>query len=97
MTEPTTRYELSFEYRTRELITGGLPAVVVVDADDGQVLAQSKPLPQNRTEWDHDSVEFLTRSTTVAVRILIQRGRCSSSPCPAFGHAWFDSFVCKKL
>ena len=97
MTEPATRYELGFASRTRELITGGPPVVEIIDSNSGKTLAQSKALTENQTQWDHQSMEFSTPGDTLAVMIIVKRKTCSSSPCPAFGHAWFDSFVCKKL
>jgi hypothetical protein len=94
--EPTTHYQLNFVFRTRQLVTGGAPVVVIIDASNGQLLGQSKPLPQNQGEWLNDSIPFLTPATN-AVMIVIQREKCSLSPCPAFGYAWFDSFDLRKL
>jgi Tetratricopeptide repeat len=97
MVEPIAKYALSFAGRTEQLVTGGLPVVVVADANNGEVLARSKPLTEDQIEWHNQSVEFSTRNGTQAVLITIKREMCSSWPCPAFGYVWFDSFTCKKL
>jgi tetratricopeptide (TPR) repeat protein len=96
LADSAVRYDLDFAYRTRQLVTGGPPLVAIIDAKSGQTLAQSKPLPENETEWSRQSVTFSTPSDTRAVAILIKRMACSSSPCPAFGYAWLDSFTLKK-
>jgi tetratricopeptide (TPR) repeat protein len=95
--QPGTKYNLDFGARSLQLITGGLPIVAVVDTQNGETLGLSKPLAQNQTEWTRQSIQFTTRSSTNAVSIIIKREQCSSSPCPAFGHAWFDNFICHKL
>jgi tetratricopeptide (TPR) repeat protein len=95
--QPGTKYTLGFAARSLQLITGGLPVVAVVDVQDGATLGLSKPLAQNQIEWTRQSIPFSTRSSTNAVTIIIKREQCSSSPCPAFGHAWFDNFICQRL
>jgi hypothetical protein len=90
-------YRLSFAARTEDLVSGGLPVVVVVDAaSNRRLIAQSPPLSRGTTGWRDFSIDFKTANTT-AVTINIQRQFCSSQPCPMFGRAWFDSFSLLRL
>ena len=67
------------------------------DAGDGQILARSKAVRENTSGWETYSVEFTAGPSANAIIVTIQREPCSSSPCPAFGSVWFDSFSCQKL
>lgn len=98
MVEPRTRYQLTFAARTKELVTGGLPVVTVTDAGstDGHALGQSAPLPQGTSPWQNYAVEFTTSEVTNAMQITI-RQKCTGSPCPIFGIAWFDDFSLQKV
>ena len=87
-----TRYRLNFAARTENLVTGGLPMIVITDAGDGRVLAQSQTLPAWSGKWQPYSVELTTSDNTEAVVVVVKRQACSSSPCPAFGRVWVDSF-----
>lgn len=99
MVEPSRRYRLSFAARTEGIVTGGLPIVVLVDASSGRALAQSAPLPPGTGGWRDYSLEFTTGGgeRQEAVRLIITRQNCSSSPCPIFGQAWWDAFSLQKL
>jgi hypothetical protein len=92
LVEPNTAYRLSFAAQTGEVITGGLPRITVTDAADGHLLAQSSALPEGTSGWRNYEVDCKTSPATQAVIIAIQRGPCSSTPCPAFGRVWFDDF-----
>ncbi len=96
LVQPETNYTLKFAGRTQQLVTGGLPMVTVVDVDNRQPLGQSIRLPENSVAWERFSLRFATLSTTNAVAVVIKREKCASTPCPAFGQAWFDNFVCQK-
>jgi len=98
LVSPQARYRLSFAARTEKLITGGPPVVFVTDArsKDGNVLAQSLPLPTGSSGWRDYTVEFTTSDTTGAVVIGVQRQNCPSDECPIFGSVWFDSFSLQK-
>ena len=91
------RYRLSFAARTESLTTGGLPLIVITDAGDGRVLAQSQTLPAGSRAWQPYSVEVTTGNNTEALIVSLKRQPCSSSPCPAFGRVWVDSFVFERL
>ena len=94
LVEPAARYRLSFAARTEELLTGGLPVVMVIDATDdrNRILIKSKTLRQGTNQWETYTSEFTTSETTSAVSISIRRENCDTTPCPAFGHVWFDDF-----
>jgi O-antigen ligase len=99
LVEPGKRYRLSFAARTEELITGGLPVVVVIDAsnDKNNILIKSKTLPPGTNQWQTYISEFKTTETTNGVFIRIRRENCDTSPCPAFGHVWFDDFSLEQF
>lgn len=94
--EANALYRLAFAARAQNLITGGLPVVAILDANNGQVLARSKPIPEKTSGWQNHMVEFKTANSTHAIIVAIRREACIAS-CPAFGLVWFDSFSCQKL
>jgi hypothetical protein len=93
LVETTTDYRLSFAAQTGDMVTGGLPLITITDATDGHLLAQSSGLPGGTSSWRNYEIDCKTTGNTQAVIIGIQRAACSSSPCPAFGHVWFDDFT----
>jgi tetratricopeptide (TPR) repeat protein len=99
LVEPGMRYRLSFAARTEEVLTGGLPLLIVADssAADGRTLAQSKPLPQGTTGWQIYETEFTATAKTEAVIIRVQRQHCGMSTCPMYGRIWLDDFSLQKL
>ena len=99
LVKPKTRYRLSFAARSQELLTIGLPYVMVVDAGDETkaVLMKSETLPQGTSEWKDYLAEFTTAETTSAVTISIRRVSCATPQCAAFGHVWFDNFSLVRL
>ena len=97
LVEPGTRYQLSFAIRTEEIVSGGLPKMVVVDAgDDNRVIVESRRIPLATSGWREEVLDFHSE-TSNAVRIVLRRERCSTSPCPIFGRLWLDEFFLKKL
>jgi hypothetical protein len=97
LVEPRAQYRLTFAGRTENLVTGGLPIIVVSDASAGRRLAQSEAITAMTSNWQNYTVEFSTSNNTEAIIISLQRQACSSSPCPAFGHIWIDNFACQKV
>lgn len=99
LVEPNAHYRLSFAVRTQEIVSGGLPLVVVTDKNspDNHLLAQSKALPKGNSDWQDYSLDFATGVETHAVLIVLQRESCSTDPCPIFGRLWLDSFALQKL
>lgn len=99
LVEPQARYRLRFAVRTREMLTIGLPVVLVDDAssDNESVLTQSETFPQGTSAWQDRAIEFATGATTKAALIVIRRQNCAVAPCAAIGHAWVDDFSLEKL
>lgn len=101
LVEPGRRYRLGFAARARDLVTGGPLVVRVLEAEgagDRAQLAASPPLPsETAAGWRDLAVEFAAPENAEAVRVVIQRQNCSGSPCPAFGHAWFDGFELRPI
>jgi tetratricopeptide (TPR) repeat protein len=90
--ESNTSYRLSFAVKTKDLVTGGPPVIVVNDASNNQLLGKSENLPTATTPWTNLSFDFTTLPTSQAAVIRLQRNNCDSSPCPIFGTLWLDEF-----
>lgn len=99
LVEPSRRYQINFASRSQDIVTGGLPLVVVTDAKgDRRRLGQSAPLGGRGTsDWQVSSLEFSTGATTTAVVVNLQRENCATSPCPIFGSISLDSFSAAQL
>lgn len=94
--EPDSRYRLRFSARTKDVVTGGLPAIMLTDAVSEQKIAESNPLPKNTNGWQDYVIEFSTGKETSAVQIIISRQACTQQPCPIFGNVWLDDFLLQK-
>ena len=88
-------YRVGFAIKTKDLVTGGPPRIVLTDATDNQVLAKSNAFPSATGAWQEWSVEFTAQSEAVVISLV--RDNCSSSPCPIFGVVWLDEFSLQKL
>ena len=97
LVEPSTRYRINFASQSQDVVTGGLPFLVVNDAAANSKLGQSVPLGKGTTDWQSFSFEFATTPTTTAVVLSLQRENCSTSPCPIFGSVALDSFSLEQL
>jgi tetratricopeptide (TPR) repeat protein len=95
--EARTHYQLHFAARTEGIISGGLPHVVVIDANSNDVLGQSAELPQATNGWREYVFDFNTKESSTAVQISLQRLSCTSPRCPIFGSLWLDDFWLQKL
>lgn len=95
---PAAHYKLSFAVRTTNIISGGLPKVVIKDPRQGMTaIANSIPLPANSGAWQLINLEFRTGAATRAIVISVERERCSDSPCPIFGSLNLDSFSLTRV
>ena len=94
--EPQKRYQLRFAVRTREVISGGLPLVAVIDPVSGQALGQTESFSQTSDGWRPFTIEFTTAPNSQAIQIRLQRAPCGS-PCPIFGNLWLDNFSLRVL
>ena len=98
LVKPSTRYRFNFAARTQEIVSGGLPLVVVSDTGGSRRrLGESRPLPQGSTDWQVVSFDFQTEPKTEAITLSIQRKNCTMGPCPIFGSLWLDSFSIEEL
>jgi tetratricopeptide (TPR) repeat protein len=99
LVSPESRYRLSFRCRTKDLVTGGLPAVAVEGAGDG---GESRPLadvvlPAGTTDWQNFTIDFSTPKESGPVTIVLRRNSCLERLCPAFGSLWLDAFSLDKV
>lgn len=96
--EPDTSYQLHLAAKTEDLVTGGIPSVVITnpEASDGGLLAQTA-LPVKAYSWQDLKLNFHAPKDVVAIRIAIQRQACAQQPCPAMGSVWLDDFSLRKL
>ncbi|MDT4967189.1 MAG: hypothetical protein QOJ64_1926 [Acidobacteriota bacterium] len=92
--EPRTHYRMSFAVRTEQLVTGGPPLIVVIDAGskDGLELGRSAPFEPKTAPWQDSFVEFTSGEATEAVLVALRRQNCATGPCPIFGRLWLDDF-----
>ena len=98
LVEPSKRYRVTFAVRSKDLVSGSFPMVVVKEATGAkQRLGQSVPLAKGTYDWQVFSFEFETAANTSAVFLGLQREPCASSPCPAFGAVWLDSLSIERL
>ena len=94
---PGVAYRLSFGVKTKDLVTGGPPRIVLTDTRNDQILVvgKSDPFPSPSASWQMRSIEFKPQSK--AVVLSLRRDGCSSAPCPIFGVVWLDEFSLQKL
>jgi tetratricopeptide (TPR) repeat protein len=97
LVEPNSRYRFRFAARTENIVSGGLPRVVVRDAGSQEILGQTSAFPKAVSNWQYYSIDFNSKEKTSAILISLQRERCSESPCPIFGRLWLDNFSLNKL
>src|SRR5882724_5062272 len=95
--EKHSRYSLNFVARADQLVTGGAPIIVVLDAVGGRLLGQSNPISVGSTGWIPYKVDFDVDEVTSAATIGLQRQACSQSPCPVFGRLWLSGFSLAKI
>jgi hypothetical protein len=97
LVDPRARYRLQLAARSEDLVSGGAPIVVVLDANDEKVLGVSDLLINTEKDWREYTVDFEAPESNSAVQIVLRRNSCESSPCPIFGRLWLDSFSLQKL
>lgn len=97
LVKATRHYKLNFASRSQDLVTGGLPLLIVSDASAEQKrLGQSAPLSVGTSNWQLSSFEFTATPTTTAVVLSVVRD-CTTSSCPVFGSISLDSFSLEEL
>jgi len=94
--ETDRSYRISFAVKTKDLVTGGPPLIVVNDATNNQLLAKSENFPTATSLWTKMNIDFTTLPTSQAAVVRLQRTNCDSSPCPIFGTLWLDEFYVEQ-
>jgi tetratricopeptide (TPR) repeat protein len=98
LVDPKTHYRLEFAGRVQELVSGGLPVVVVTDAGlPNSTLIESQPMASGTDQWRESVLDFTTGPQTQAVQLQLRRKFCASEPCPIFGSLWLDAFSLRKV
>jgi hypothetical protein len=97
LVEPNAHYQLHFAVRTEAIVSGGVPAVMVMDAITNSVVGQSGELPRTTGGWRDYTVDFVSGANTNAVQVELLRRGCDGSPCPIFGRLWLDNFSLQKM
>ncbi len=90
--QPGRQYTLAYFVAAGELVSAGLPSIVVSDARSNQVLAISQPIQDTDKKWTQQSISFTAPNSHVIV-ISLQRPACGTSPCPIFGDLSLDDVV----
>lgn len=98
LTEPDSRYELEFRFKTEKLLGDARPQISVSSvADEKGVIALGEQLPLGtNAAWTNGKIKFNT-SHAEAVKIAVIQSRCSFKVCPVFGKILLDDFKLSKL
>lgn len=83
------RCTLVFYYRSTDIVSAGLPSIVVTDAVSNETIAASDPIADTKGEWIRGQLTF-TAKNDPAVVISLQRPNCNTNPCPIFGNLSLD-------
>lgn len=94
--KPGQTYGLNFALKTRDIVTGGTPVLVIADAKSG-VVSKSASLPMDSALWQKQSIQFTTPANCEAIILKLGRNECQSAPCPIFGTLWLDSFSIEEM
>src|SRR2546426_845068 len=68
LVEPHAHYELRFAARAEGIVSGGLPYVIVFDADSNNVLGQSGAFPEAKTSWQDYVIDFQSSESTSTIQ-----------------------------
>ena len=95
--QPETQYELKLSIRTENLISAGLPRVLILDAATRDVLAQSSDVDRTSNGWREYVLPFKTGPQIETIQIVVQRQSCATQPCPIFGQLWLDQLSLRRI
>jgi hypothetical protein len=96
---PNKEYDFGFYVATDKLETGSAPQIQIVDANTGELLAQSTMAPTGTNDWQANDFSFKTKDKTQAIMLKIVRVTCTNEDnpiCPIFGSVWYDDFTLKR-
>ena len=97
LVEAHKHYEVRFDVRTDNLLTGGLPVIAIYGATGARkVLGQSTPIGFEGSAWQSLKFDFRTTDEE-AVELRLQRKPCNNVPCPIFGSLWLDNFAIEEV
>jgi tetratricopeptide (TPR) repeat protein len=94
--QPKTDYQLRFYFRTEGVVSGGVPRISILDAGDNHLLGQSGGLTQTTAGWLDATIDFVSGTSSEAMRLSLQREGCPQGPCPIYGRLWLDGFSLEK-
>jgi tetratricopeptide (TPR) repeat protein len=96
--EPGAQYRFECYARTEDLISASTPALFILDAVDGNVLATSSPLPSGTNDWQRVTFDFTTKPQHDGITLGFFRAPCSEGQiCPIFGTVWYDDFNLQRI
>ena len=97
--EPGAQYRFECYARTADLISASTPALVILDAVDGAMLAASTPLPAGTNDWQRVTFDFTTKPQHDGITLGFYRAPCSTEAqiCPIFGTVWYDDFNLQRI
>lgn len=96
--EHNQKYRIEFRYRSTELITGGVPLILLIPkskATDGQI-TEIELLPDS-SGWRTEKAEFLASKIDEAIEVRLIRRSCGVEFCPIFGRLELTDFKISKL
>ena len=94
---PESRYRITFGVRTKDVVTGGPPAIAIKDAVTNESLGQSEAFPTPSSDWQTMRFEFSTKPGTQAILLEFTRLTDACNPCPIFGELWLDDLVIEDV
>lgn len=95
--EPERHYRISFGVKTKDIVTGGPPAIAIRDAVTNERLGQSETFPTPSSNWQTMSFEFSTKLGMEAVVLEFMRVAGDCNPCPIFGELWLDDLAIEDV
>lgn len=94
--EKNRQYQISFDYRTEKIVTGGVPVVqLILKKHDADFVYKEIKIPLNESNWTSFTTAVKTDAQTEAIEIKLTRQTYQQSKCPIFGRLWLDNFVLK--
>jgi hypothetical protein len=96
--EPSQHYRINFAARSQDIVTGGLPYVLVsTPSGDFRPLGRSAPLAKGTSGWQTYSFDFTAAPGISGVQLSLVREACATNPCPIFGSLLLDSFSIEEF
>lgn len=94
--KPFQHYRLSFFVSSADLVSGGLPVMVVEAGKPMSRLATSPVIKATNGNWVEMTLDFKAQAESI-VRFGLQRANCDTSPCPIFGSLSLDDFSIREV